>query len=116
MSLNLENKVSSRQSCEAVLTSSESLFSHPILFLKVGSQSSQGHSASSPLPFISIFASHYTRGLVFLGSLDVNERITLGIVLESFWSSLGFMNKVSDSSWVPPMTLALLYFLKKSKG
>lgn len=84
MSLNLENKVSSRQSCEAVLTSSESLFSHPILFLKVGSQSSQGHSASSPLPFISFFASHYTRGLVFLGSLDVNEHITLGIVLESF--------------------------------
>lgn len=66
------------------MTSSESHFSHPILFLKVGNKSSQGHSGASPLPFISIFASHYNRGLVFLGSLDVNESIILGIVLETF--------------------------------
>lgn len=99
---------------------SSDVFWKPLLpsnfILKVESKSSQGHSGASPLPFISIFASHYTHGLVFSGSLDVNECITLGIVLETFWSPLGIMNEVLNPSWVPPTTLALLYFLKKSKG
>lgn len=77
VSLNLGNRVSACQSCEAALTSSESHRSHPILSLKQ-------EAKAYPLPFIGIFASHYIHGLVFLGSLDVNEHITLGIVLETF--------------------------------
>lgn len=83
MFLNLENKVSFCQSWEAVLTFFESYFFYLILFLKqeIGVR---GYFGAFFFLFISIFVFYYIYGLVFLGFLDVNECIILGIVFEIF--------------------------------